>query len=139
MKLPLYIILISLKLTTVLGQTTQKLVIYKKFARAGTTMMLLGAFGDPRSYVDTTNINTTPIISAQEWDGLLARSKVKKHHQMKIGGIDWAGEMFLQNEKHSFVMCYPYVVMDLTARKNYWLAEEDKHVFDERIAQLKSR
>jgi hypothetical protein len=142
MKLLLYTILISLKLTTVLGQTTQKLVVYKKFAHAGTTMMLVGAFNKPSSYnlgIDTTNINTSPIISTQEWNGLLARSRVKKHHQMKIGGVDWAGEMYLQKERHFFIMCYPYVIMDLTARKNYWLAEGDKHVFDERLSQLKDR
>jgi hypothetical protein len=142
MKLLLYITLISLKLTTGFGQTTQKLIIYKHFVPAGTTMMLVAAFNNPSNYnlgIDTTNINSSPIISIQEWNGLLNRARVKKHHQMKIGGVDWAGEMYFQKEKHFFVMCYPYVIMDLTSRMNYWLAEGDKHAFDERLSLLKNK
>ena len=133
----MFLLMALLKLTSSLGQSFSKLVVYKRFHRAGTTIGLLSSFGkNSTDGVDTVNINYPVIIDTYEWNGLLVRAKKKKHHQMKIGGVNWAGEMSHGKQKHYFVLCYPYVIIDLTARINYWLAEADRHSLDRQIIAL---
>ncbi|MGY2134283.1 hypothetical protein ACW9KT_18770 [Hymenobacter sp. HD11105] len=136
MKAFLCLALLSLPLTTAFGQSPQKLIIYKKFVPAGTTMRLLGAFRQPSQGVDTTNTNRARLISLQEWDGLLARARVRKHRQMKISGVEWAGEMLVQQQRHFFLVCSPNLIIDLTARVNYWLAAPDHQTLDARLSLL---
>ena len=135
-----FLLMALLKLTSSLGQSFSELVVYKRFHRAGTTIGLLNSFGkNSTGGVDTANINYPVIIDIYAWNGLLVRAKQKKHHQMKIGGVNWAGEMSYGEQKHYFVLCYPYVIIDLTARINYWLAEADRHSLDRQIIALQTQ
>jgi hypothetical protein len=106
--------------------TIEKLVVYRSFWRGGTTTMVSSIFKEPVKYsIDTTNVNIGTNIFLNEFGIILSKSKQKKHYQQKISGIDVAGEFWLnQSDKHFFIICLPNLLIDITNKKEYKIADE---------------
>ncbi|GEM_PF-2698847 len=117
--------------------TIYKIVIYKNFWNAGTTNSVLNMFKDPRIYkIDTTNVNCD-LISTNAFEQILKVAKKRKHFQMKITGISFAGELLIGQHTHFFVVCSTSLIIDLTDKINYVVqSEEDKKALNEMIRLL---
>ncbi|PSR55288.1 hypothetical protein AHMF7605_18150 [Adhaeribacter arboris] len=116
----------------------EKLKIYKHFFKGGSTMRLVNAFKYPASHagiVDTTNINLNSLIPIQDWNDILYSAKKSKHHQMKIGGIVFAGEMKMANKVHYFIVARPDLIVDLTDRMNYRMDNKSKNLLGNSITR----
>lgn len=121
------------------AQSVEKISVYKKFFKGGKTMGLTFAFHDPKYYgsiIDTTNINSSSIISIADFNRLLLTAKKKKHHQMKIAGIRFAGEMTIKGQKHFYLYMYPEAIIDLTDRINYLIDIDNQHIIDDKLMTL---
>ena len=113
-----------------------QVIVYRHFHRAGTTMMLLSCFHHPGTCSDTSNVNTPSLITPADFSTLMDKAKRKKHHQTKVVGISFAGEMMINGKKHFYVFCQPYLLIDMTERVNYWLAPSDSISLASKIKQL---
>lgn len=102
-------------------------------------MGLTFAFHDPKYYgaiIDTTNINSSSIISIADFNRLLLTAKKRKHYQMKIAGIRFAGEMTIKGQKHFYLYMYPEAIIDLTDRITYLIEFNEQHSIDNKILAL---
>lgn len=102
----------------------EKLVVYKKFYRAGTTARISSAFEHPvECLVDTTNINSQNVF-LNEFNLILSKSKSRKHYQHKMSDISMAGVFLLDSVAHHFIICFPNMLVDLTEKKEYKITDE---------------
>lgn len=123
----LFILLCILISTPVKAQNeVEKITVYQKFCKGGTTTSVLYMFEHPQiPIVDTTNINTGTSKFIHEFDMILSQSKRKKHYQQKIIGIDVAGEFWVnQSDKHFFIICLPNLLIDMTDKKEYRINDD---------------
>ena len=109
------------------GLPVSKVVVYTRFLPAGSTMGLANAFLHPADYgaaIDTANLNRAALLSGADFSRLLAEAKPTKHHQMKIAGIQCAGQLVLFGVPHAFLYCPPAALIDLTERVNYLIPRD---------------
>ena len=101
-----------------------KLVVYKKFYKAGTTARILSAFEHPvECLVDTANINSQNAF-LNEFSLILSNTERRKHFHRKMGSIIAAGEFRLDLVDHYFIVCFPNLIIDLTDKKEYKIKDE---------------
>ncbi len=98
--------------------------LYNKFLAGGSTTGLLGAFNNPATYgsIDTTIYKLTK-KELLEWTNSLSTSKSRRHWQMKIAGIEYAGEIYLDGgPKHFFIyLASVKLLIDLAGKREYLL------------------
>lgn len=102
--------------------TDKDIKMYKSFLKAGTTMGLLAAFLHPekwKSVVDTTLAENISKETTNHIIELFNSKDVRKHHQQKIGGVLFGGEVMYGGQKHYFIFCEGNILIDLTARLTY--------------------
>lgn len=131
--------LLFARFSNVGAQSVEEITIYKEFFKGGKTMGLTFAFHDPKYYgaiIDTTNINSSSIISIADFNRLLLTAKKRKHYQMKIAGIRFAGEMTIKGQKHFYLYMYPEAIIDLTDRITYLIEFNEQHSIDNKILAL---
>jgi hypothetical protein len=117
------------------AQIVEKATVFRKFSHGQTTMGFMNAFSQPPSFVDTSNVNKG-LLRPADFTRLLATARQKKHHQMKIAGVRFAGLMQIDGQQHRYLYCGPTLLIDLTTRVNYWLAPATATVFDSKSQQL---
>jgi hypothetical protein len=117
------------------AQVVENATVFRKFWRNQTTMGFISAFSRPPSLIDTSNVNSG-IMTPADFTQLLATARSKKHHQMKIGGVRFAGLMQINGQQHRYLYCGPTLLIDLTSRVNYWLEPAVAAAFDTKSKQL---
>ena len=121
------------------AQVVSRVIVYKKSEKAGTTLGLLSSLRNPDHYsawVDTTNVNCQNLLTPEDFTLLLQTAKRKKHFQQKLKGFDFAGEMIIASQKHFYLYFGPRLLIDLTARINYWFDPVYATSFDEKSKQM---
>jgi hypothetical protein len=118
------------------AQVLEKATVFRKFWSGQTTMGFISALHLPSAYVDTTNVNASGLLTPTDFTQLLATARQKKHHQMKIGGVRFAGLMQIDGQQHQYLYCGPTLLIDLTSRVNYWLEPATSAAFDTKSKQL---
>jgi hypothetical protein len=117
------------------AQVVERATVFKKFLPANTTMGFVSAFSRLPTPVDTTNV-TSELLTPADFTTLLATARQKKHHQMKIAGVRFAGLMQIDGQQHRYLYCGPTLLIDLTSRVNYWLAPATAAAFDTKSKRL---
>ena len=118
------------------AQVLEKATVFRKFLRGQTTMGFISDFHHPSAYVDTTNVNARGLLTPADFTQLLATARQRKHHQMKIGGVRFAGLIQIEGQQHQYLYCGPTLLIDLTSRVNYWLEPATAAAFDAKSKQL---
>lgn len=106
-----------------------KVVTYNKFLINGSTGGIIYAFNFPNERkIDTSQSNLIK-FHTQYFETVLKGSRIKRHHQQKLGGATLAGEFYDNlNKKHFFVYYeYSKLLIDFTDKIEYWL--KDKLVY----------
>ena len=132
------LILLSV-LTDAKAQAVSKVIVYRGFSKGGSTIGLLHTFHHPRdcgAQVDTSNINVRNLLTPADFMQLLKTAKKKRHFQQKIAGVVFAGEMMIEGQKHFYLYFGPDLLIDLTARINYWLDSTCSSSFDKKSKEL---
>jgi hypothetical protein len=117
------------------AQVVEKATVFKKFLPAQTTMGFLSDFSRLPFPVDINNVNRELLLPA-DFTNLLATARKKKHHQMKIAGVRFAGLMQIDGQQHRYLYCGPTLLIDLTSRVNYWLEPATAAAFHTKTKQL---
>jgi hypothetical protein len=107
------------------SQKIDSLIIYKKNLSGGSTTSLEYSFLHPKS---TLERKVASNLDKDSFQKIMINAKKRKHFQTKIAGIIAIGEMNISNKKHFFVLLENSLLIDLTARKNYWINNKDKEV-----------
>jgi hypothetical protein len=120
------------------AQVVDKVTVYRHFPKGGKTAGLTSLSDHPenKTLVDTSNVNRQNQLTPADFTQLLKTAKKKKHFQQKIAGAVFAGKMSVDQQSHSYLYCGPAVLIDLTARINYWLAPAAAAAFDAKSKQL---
>lgn len=104
-----------------------KVYVYNKFLLNGSTNNILNAFEFPIERKIDTSLNHKINIDVRHLSELLEHSKrAKRHHQQKLGGATFAGELYDNlNKKHFFVYYEEAkLLIDFTDKIEYWLKEK---------------
>ena len=112
-------------ITTNAQTKVEKLIVYKSFWVAGTTVSICNMFKNPTEYkIDTSNINTKDDSFIEEFSEIIAKSKRRKHSQQKLT-IDLAGEFWInKSDRHFFIVCLPDLIIDMSKRTEYRLTDK---------------
>lgn len=109
----------------------EKVVFFKKFPLRGTTANISHNFNSveyphARNRVPSNSCDYDSLSVANEFSELINSIKAKRHSQGKLANIQFSGIFTENSRNHKFVICGDHLIIDFTARKNYFLEDSTK-------------